>query len=69
MFRNIFLVLNNRFFACAILSEHIVTLTIMHVIKHVFMTEKNKFQKTSSFCGFFKYNQYLCINKYLLHKL
>ena len=53
MFRNIFLVLNNRFFACAILSERIVNLIIIHIIKQVFIVEKIKFKKHLLFVVFF----------------
>ena len=52
MFRNIFLVLNNRFFAYAILSEHIVNLTIIHIIKQIFIVEKINFKKHPLFVDF-----------------
>lgn len=52
MFRNIFLVLNNRFFTCAILSERIVNLIIIHIIKQVFIVEKIKFKKHLLFVVF-----------------
>lgn len=52
MFRNIFLVLNNRFFTCAILSESIVNLIIIHIIKQVFIVEKIKFKKHLLFVVF-----------------